>query len=258
VENCVCGNFLKVVAKLVGTTLEEVVIKKEQLQSKEVKAKYPKLPALLLSEDVAIYETTAIARHLARNHPLYKGDDLHMAQIDSWMELAKSEIAEKAYDGVIFPILGHKSYTNKSFNEALATFKSFLPRLNKTDAYIVGTTLTIADLFVAALLHLPFALVLDESFSKSFAKLHAWYLRVVREPAYAEIFGLPRFCKVALKPVLPPAEDGTPAPADKDKGKAKGADKKDKDKDKDKGNEKEKEETRECRVKNYNIGAVGD
>ena len=187
--------------------MEDVVIKKEQMMSKEVKSKYLRLPALSLSEDVVIYETTAIARHLARNHGLYKGDDAHMAQIDSWMELIKSEVFEKAYDGVIFPILGHKPYTNKSFADAMATFKSFLPRLNKIENYLVGPSLTIADLYAAAMLHLPFGLVIDEGMHKSFAKLNAWFLKVTHEPAYVEFFGIPRFCKVALKPILPPTEE---------------------------------------------------
>jgi elongation factor 1-gamma len=199
--------MLKTIAKIVGAKLENEIIPAELCHTKETKTKYARLPALFLAGDIVIYETTAIARYLARNSPLYKGTEEHMAQIDSWMELIKYEVLEKAYPDVIFAILGHKEYTQKSYNEALAAFKSFIPRLNKIEGFIVGSSLTIADLFGAAMLHLPFALVLDEGLRKTFSKVAAWFTKVANEPAFVEFFGLPRFCKTTLKPFLPPKEE---------------------------------------------------
>jgi glutathione S-transferase len=54
---------------------EEVALTHEQAVSKETKAKYTKLPALVLAGDNMIYETTNIARFLARNTPLYKSEN---------------------------------------------------------------------------------------------------------------------------------------------------------------------------------------
>ena len=200
--------MLKLIGKLVGAKLEEELIPKEQCHSKETKTKYPELPALFLTPEVVIYETTAIARHLARNSPLYKtSDEVHMAQIDSWMELFKSEVLGKAYPEVIYPILGHSEYTQKSYNEAMASFKGFLVRLKNVEGFLVGTALSIADLFAASLLSFPFALIIDEGMRKSFPKLAAWYTKIASDAAFVEFFGIPRFAKIVVKPILPPKEE---------------------------------------------------
>lgn len=199
--------MLKVIAKLVNVKLEDAPIPAEQAYTKETKAKYLRLPALTLPGDIVIYETTAIARHLARSSPLYKSDnEANMALIDSWMSVLKDE-GEKLCHEVILPILGHKEYTNRSYNEALSGFKAFLKNFNKIDTYLVGSSMTIADLYAASIFHYAFALILDEGIRKAFPKLAAWYQKVANEPAFVEFFGVPRFCKIALKPLLPPAEE---------------------------------------------------
>ena len=152
-----------------------------------------------------LFETTVIARHLARNSPLYKGTD-ELSLIDSWMEVFKSEVFDKLYPGAIFAILGYAPYTNKSYNEALSAFKSLLPRLDKVGDFLVGNSLSIADIYAVAVLKYPFALLIDDGLKKNFAKFTAWYTKIANEPAFVEEFGIPRFCKVALKPVLPPTE----------------------------------------------------
>ncbi len=189
---------------------EEVALTHEQAVSKETKAKYTKLPALVLAGDNMIYETTNIARFLARNTPLYKSEnETNMALIDSWMGLFKEE-TEKLCAEVIMPVLGHKPYTNRSYNEALACFKSFLPKLKNMGDYLVGSSLTIADLYAAAMLHFPFALLIDEGQRKAFPKFADWYKKVASDPAFVEVFGIPRFCKTAMKPLLPPQEEHKP------------------------------------------------
>jgi elongation factor 1-gamma len=207
--------------------------------SKEVKSKYPKLPALILPGDHIIFDTPVILRHLARNTPYYKGND-ELSLIDSWMELYKSEVFDKAYMTVIMPILGHSPYTNRSYNEGLAAFKSQLSRFDKVGEFLVGNNLSIADIWAVALLHLPFALIMDDGLKKNFAKLTAWFTKVANEPAFVEEFGLPRFCKVTLKPVLPPTE----AAEEKKEGKEKkgGKDKKEKKEKKEDEKKDEKEE----------------
>jgi elongation factor 1-gamma len=219
--------------------LDEEIIKKENAFTKDVKSKYPILPALLLPGDLIIFETTAIMRHLARNSPLYNGKD-ELGLIDSWMELFKVEIFEKGYSKVIFPILGYTGYTLKEFNEGMTNFKSFLPRLNKVGEYLVGSTLSIADIFAAALLHLPMALIVEEGMRKAFSKMTAWYNKVANDPTFVEVFGIPRFCKIALKPVLPPTEEKA-GEAPQAEEKAKPGKKKNEDDDDDEEEKKKKE-----------------
>lgn len=234
------GKAIKVISKILNIKLDEEIINKEQLFSKEVKAKYPILPTLILPGDVMIFEPTAIARHLARNTPLYNGKD-ELGMIDSWMELFKSEIFVKAYNGVIFPILGHKSYTNKSYADSLQSFKSFLPRINKISGeFLVGTSMSIADIYGAALMHLPFALLVDEGMRKNFGKLNGWFNKVANDPVFVEVFGIPRFCKVSFKPLLPPS--GEEVEEKKEKKEQKKEQKKEK---KEKKEEKKEEATAE-------------
>jgi len=200
--------MLKVIAKKVGVTLEDEVIAAELAHTKETKAKYPKLPALILPGGHTLYDSTVIARHLARNHALYKSEnEINMSLTDNWLELLKDEAGCNFYDKVIFPILGHKGYTNRSYNEALAAFKAFLARLNKMGEFLVGSSMTIADIYGASVLFLPFALLIDEGQRKGFAKLAEWFKRITSDPDFVQFFGIPRFCKTVMKPLLPPTEE---------------------------------------------------
>lgn len=216
------------IAKKVGTTLTEEVIPKAEACSKETKAKYPKLPALVLGGDHVIFGTSVIARHLARKNPLYAIDnEASMAMIDSWMELIHSEIADKLYSEAIMPILGRKSYTNKCFNDAVTAFRAFVPaHMKNLGEHLVGTTLTIADIYTAGFLFMPFALLIDEGQRKAFPKFAEWFKHVTADPDFAAIFGIPRYCKTSMKPVLPAEE--CDKKAEKEKEKTEKKDKKDK------------------------------
>jgi elongation factor 1-gamma len=114
---------------------------------------------------------------------------------------------EKLYEDVIIPILGHKPHYTKAYKDTLASFKSFLPRLNKIEEFMVGKTMTIADIYAASMLYLAFALIIDEGQRKAFAKVVAWYKKISSEPAFVEFFGIARFCKTALSPINPPADE---------------------------------------------------
>ena len=217
------------IGKLVNVKFEEELIPCEKAHAKETKSKYPKLPAMILPGEIMIFETTAIARSLARNSPLYKSEtEANMALIDSWMELVKSEM-EKVYEDVIFPILGHKPYYTKAYKETLASFKAFLPRMNKIEEFIVGKTMTIADIYTAAMLHIAFALIIDEGQRKAFGKLTTWFKKISSDPNYVEFFGIARFCKTALSPIMPPADDEEKAPKKEEKKAEKKAEKTEKD-----------------------------
>eukprot|EP00826_Nyctotherus_ovalis_P044242 TRINITY_DN4767_c0_g1_i1.p2 TRINITY_DN4767_c0_g1~~TRINITY_DN4767_c0_g1_i1.p2 ORF type:complete len:399 (+),score=150.65 TRINITY_DN4767_c0_g1_i1:312-1508(+) len=189
----------------------------DQVCTKETKSKYPYLPALVIAEGKTIYGVSAIARYLARNNPLYKSEnEANMAAVDSWMGILDEESRAVA-NNVIAPVLGHGEYSNKIYHESLGNFKSFLRHMNEMGEFLVGTSMTIADLYGAATLFYPFALVVDDGLKKSIPKVAGWYSRVVADPDFAAVYGAPRFCKVALKPVLPSVEDKLKEKEKKDK-----------------------------------------
>ncbi len=168
--------------------------------------------------------TTVIARHLARKNALYTCDnETSMAMIDSSMDLICGEVANKLFPEAILPILGYKSYTLKSFNESVAAFKSFLSiNMKNMGEYLVGTTLTIADIYAAGFLFLPFALLVEEGQRKAFPKMTEWFKRVTADPAFVEIFGVPRYCKIMMKPALPAEVEGEKKDEKKEKKEKKG------------------------------------
>eukprot|EP00826_Nyctotherus_ovalis_P027512 TRINITY_DN214_c0_g1_i4.p1 TRINITY_DN214_c0_g1~~TRINITY_DN214_c0_g1_i4.p1 ORF type:complete len:448 (-),score=176.43 TRINITY_DN214_c0_g1_i4:76-1419(-) len=251
-ENCSEGKFLLVVAKIVDAKLTETAIPCDQLSNKEVKQKYFKLPALILAEKQTLYGAPAIACYLARNSPLYKGDDRPF--IDSWLSTFAAENS-KVSSNVILPILGHKDYTNKFYHESLAEFKTFLHHLNSVNEFLVGSSLTLADLYGAAVLFKPFALIVDEGQKKAFGKVVEWFKRVTGEAAFAEVFGAPRFCKMALRPFLPAADTKKSKKKDSDSSSSSSSSSSDSDdgkKDKKKKEKKDKKDKKNKKDKKKN------
>lgn len=251
-----------------GVAFEDKMIPCDKVCTKETKAQYPYLPALVISEGQTIYGTTTIARYLARSNPLYKSEnEVNVASIDSWLGILDGE-SNKIAAHVIAPILGHGEFSNKAFHETLGNFKNFLRHLNNVGDFLVGSTMTIADLYGAAILFYPFALVIDDGLKKAIPKVLEWYKKVTADPDFAAVYGLPRFCKVLVKPSIPSIEEKQKEKDKKEK-KAKKKDssdsssssdeekkeKKDKKKDKkDKGKEKkgDKEDEEEAPKKKQN------
>lgn len=106
--------------------------------------------------------------------------------------------------------------------------------------YLVGDSVTIADVMVASYLIIPFQTIFDGGYRKAIPHVTEWFERMVSLPSFVKSVGYVKLSEKAFKQWDPNAKvEPIKAPADKPQGGNKGGDKK---KGKDKKEEKPKKD----------------
>lgn len=188
-------------AKRFGMNVKEGEIAYNDWLVEKEKDEYFGIPVLKLCDNSTIHGTVAIINYMAYNSCLNgQGSRYLNAAISSWLYNFKKEIDELT-DKVLLPILGLKDYTTESYQAALYQFNCFLKHLNnKVDNNLIGSTRTIADIFGAALLYLPFELIIDEEQQKTYCRVVDWFKKVTSDCNFIKFFGQPKFCRTASSP----------------------------------------------------------
>lgn len=195
------------IAKRLSIPIKIVEISYESMTEDKKKKKYGKLPMLKMGDEFVIYETIPIMGYLAHNSCLYgHGGRRVQALINSWLYGFKKEI-DNLNDKVLLPILGFMPYTTYKYESALKKFKCFLKHLNSVGEYLVGTTRTVADMYGAAMLSLPFEYIIDKCLRDEFPNVVKWYTKVATEALFVEFFGTPNFCISATRPSQAPSNN---------------------------------------------------
>eukprot|EP01035_Chromulina_nebulosa_P020207 gene20207-26231_t len=151
--------------------------------SKEFLAKNPlgRVPILETSQGV-ITESNAIARYIARLRPdvgLYGKTFYDSAVIDSWIDYNSHDI-ELPATLLLYPILGYTAYSE-----------------DKT--YLVGESISLADITIATTLIYPLKFVLDGEFRKPFVNVIRWFDTLVNQPEFIAVVGTVVYAEVELK-----------------------------------------------------------
>jgi elongation factor 1-gamma len=172
---------------------------------------------LELPDGTTLFESNAIARFLARDSPVYSGSPEELAGVDNWMDLCLTEL-EPAVSSWVYTILGHqpvdKAVVAKASADTRALIQLMDNGLNKKD-FLCGNQLTLADLTVFSALVLPYQLVFDDKFLKSFANFNRWFNSLVTREEVQDVWGKIHACRVPF-PVPEPKQAPAPkAPAAK-------------------------------------------
>lgn len=202
--------FTLSVADICDKKVEVELVNDEKKGSKEFKAinmtgKFP----LLETEHGHLNESLAIAKYFAHDHATLKGASaIEQAKVDQWSQWGLTTVIPN-----IMPVLaatfGWRDVQQADFNDANKALKEQVRAINValTGDYLVGSTITIADIFVASILSLGFQTVLDAGFRKAAPKASAWFERVMSHPSVVKNFGVVKACSKGLKPatvVVPP------------------------------------------------------
>ena len=199
-------NCCRVVAKLAGKTVDLVIDTDEERKAASYKAFNPtnKFPILETPEG-NIQESHAIAKFLAHGHATLLGANaVERAQIDSWLNWVQSGVLQSAMPA-FYAILGRRTdVTQAEFNDAVKSIKENCRALDQalTGDWIVGNSVTVADIVLAASLSGAFQLVLDQGFKKAGAKVCAWFERVSALPEFRAIYGNVKMATKSMKPVI--------------------------------------------------------
>jgi len=167
----------------------------------EVKAKNPmgKVP-VLETADGCIFESNAILRYVARaNHAsqLYGRCAFEAGQVDQWVDFAANEI-DLAACAWVYPILGFSNYNHQATEKAKTDLSNVLSVLDAyllTRTYLVGNTITLADIAVGTSLLLPFQHVFDGAFAGKFVNVLRWLTTCYNQPEFLAVTGEVSQCK---------------------------------------------------------------
>lgn len=121
-------------------------------QKPEYLAKNPlgKVPVLETAEGF-LSESNAILLYVARNTPLEGATDFTKAKVKQWLDFVAFEL-EPYFISLIMPVFGYKAIdpAEGARNTAEVTFKlNLLEDHFKSNTYLVGGALTVADINLA-------------------------------------------------------------------------------------------------------------
>mmetsp|Transcript_10723 Transcript_10723/g.12945 ORF Transcript_10723/g.12945 Transcript_10723/m.12945 type:complete len:411 (+) Transcript_10723:119-1351(+) len=179
-----------------------------------IKGKSPisKLPLLETAEG-CIAESNAIGRFLVDSDSSLKAKTaLENAQVDSWVDFCCNEI-EVPSAVWVYPIVGWLGFHAEATEKAKKDLKAAIMVLEahlKSRTFLVGESLTYADVALSCALLLPFKLVLDEKTRKPFPCVTRWFLTCVNQKKFKEVVGEVTLCG---KKALAAKAAGAPAPA---------------------------------------------
>ena len=160
-----------------------------------------KIP-LLTTPTGSISESNAIARYLARirrDTELSGRTFFESAQVDSWLDFCVTDIELPATlaTGPIFGWLENRPEVTKgaltNLKAALATLEAhLLPR-----TYLVGQTVTLADIAVACALVNVFKVALGAEDRAAFPSVQRWFHTIVNQGPVASVVGEVVMCESA-------------------------------------------------------------
>lgn len=138
------------------------------------------------------------------------------ASILRWMSFANSEILPTL--GAWFnPLIGRSPFNKQALDNAMAGTLQRMQILEKhlsdrsnevgQPVYLVGESLSLADLFVAGVVAGGFRFFFDNTWRKEHANVTRWFEHVSRQPILASVAGEPVMAEKAI-PNTPPQHGG--------------------------------------------------
>jgi elongation factor 1-gamma len=120
-----------------------------------------------------------------------------VAQVDQWLDFHNSEIDPTAFT-TFATIAGWAPASKEKYTEAKRGLKEAAKTLDshlKGRKFLVGESVTIADITIASVLSIPFRILFDEATRKSLPHLTEWFLGVSGLPAFQSVLGKAWLCQ---------------------------------------------------------------
>ncbi|GLT85754.1 hypothetical protein SLE2022_039320 [Rubroshorea leprosula] len=189
-----------------------------------------KVPVLETPEG-PIFESNAIARYVTRlkaDNPLYGCTLIDYAHIEQWIDFASMEI-DSNISKWVYPRMGFGVFLPPAEEAAIAALKRALNALNShlvCNTYLVGHSVTLADIVLTCNLYLGFSQIMTKSFTSEFPHVERYFWTMVNQPNFKKILGEVKQTESvppvqsAKKPAQP-KESAKPKPKEEPKKEAK-------------------------------------
>ncbi|KAI8090426.1 hypothetical protein BDF21DRAFT_356952, partial [Thamnidium elegans] len=208
----------QITAELSGVEFKVEDFNFETGKTAEFMTKFPlgKIP-VLESAEVNLFESSAIAYYAAaqkENNALLGSNAAEKAEIIQWMLFAENEINVNL-GGWLYPLLGYLNYMKPNVDAATEKLKRALAALNtilESKTYLVGESVTFADICIVSSLGLGFKLVFDKAFRAQYKNVTRYFTTVASKAVFKKYLGAVELCETALK-YTPPKKEKKAAPA---------------------------------------------
>ncbi|CAN8311799.1 unnamed protein product [Cochlearia groenlandica] len=158
-----------------------------------------------------IFESNAIARyvsHLNGENSLNGSSLIEYAHIEQWSDFSSLEIYGNVFMWLA-PRNGYLPYTAHGEEAAVSALKRALDALNKhltSNTYLVGNSVTLADIITVCNLNVGFATIMTKSFTSAFPHVERYFWTLVNQPTFKRVLG-----DVKQTEAVPPKKATQPA-----------------------------------------------
>ncbi|XP_049849336.1 elongation factor 1-gamma-A-like isoform X2 [Schistocerca gregaria] len=146
------------------------------------------------SEDGPLWESNAIAKYFARKgNVCYGSSPYESSLIDAWIDWDTGKLQQPLMVW-LYPIYGYLPYNQEATETAKKNVADALNVLNKHLAkktYIVGESVSLADIVIACTLHIPYQKVFSPDYRKPFGNVTRWFKTIINQPKFLSVVPAP-------------------------------------------------------------------
>uniref|UniRef100_A0A674BRB2 Valine--tRNA ligase n=1 Tax=Salmo trutta TaxID=8032 RepID=A0A674BRB2_SALTR len=139
----------------------------------------------------------AVAWYLASQGKRTGSNAKQASQVWQWLSFADNELTPVSC-AVVFPLLGLQQSSHAEMMRVL----NVLDKTLEPKTFLVGDSLTLADIAVATAALLPFKYALEPSNRKALTNVTRWFLTCVNQPQFVKVLGQISLCE-KMVPVTP-------------------------------------------------------
>lgn len=155
---------------------------------------FGKVP-VLETPDGPLFESNAIARYVARlveDSPLLGSSAYESALIEQWIDVATTEV-DAVFSKWLYPLLGFRPYVEQAVEAAFTEVTRSLVVLNSyfaSNTYLVGHSVTLADIVMACNLLMAFRTAFTKEFLSAYPHLERYFWTMANQPNFKKHFGI--------------------------------------------------------------------
>ncbi|XP_071691538.1 elongation factor 1-gamma 2-like [Rutidosis leptorrhynchoides] len=149
-----------------------------------------KIP-VLETPDGPVFESNAIARFVARGSSLFGSSPIEYGQIEQWIDFSSFEI-DSNLTRWLYPRMGYGTYIKPAEENFIAGVKRGLDALNThlaSHTFLVGDSVTLADIITTCNLLLGFKFLMPKSFTSEYPHVERYFWTMINQPNISKITG---------------------------------------------------------------------
>jgi len=155
---------------------------------------FGQVPTAFTSEEEGLFESNSILRYVARlgeeKHSLYGKSLLETSRIDAFLDVGLTYDNQVAH--WIYPILGFMPLNEGNRDESIKRVKTILAGLNRHltgKEFLVGSTVTLADIAMTCHLLNGFVMIFSKEYLADVPEVVRWFRANLVRPEFKAILG---------------------------------------------------------------------